>query len=321
LSGQDSRRGTFSHRHSVLVDQQTGVPLVPLQNLATGGAQFQVFDSSLSEYAVLGFEYGYSVQRPQALVLWEAQFGDFVNGAQIIIDQFLAAAAEKWGQRSRLVMLLPHGFEGQGPEHSSARLERFLQLHAGGNLRVLMPSTAAQYFHLLRAQPRTEPAVPAVVMTPKSLLRLEAAKSRAIDFAGGFRTVLPDPAPPNAPERLVLCSGKVFYDLLDGRAEAWPGNTILRVEQLAPFPAAEVAAALAALPSVREVVWAQEEPANMGAASFVLPHLQALAGSRPVRLVSRPPSGSPATGSAHRHHAEQAAIVTSALAPHPPSDR
>lgn len=315
LSGQDSRRGTFSHRHAVLVDQQTGAPLVPLQALAVEGAQLQVFDSFLSEYAVLGFEYGYSVQRPQVLVLWEAQFGDFANGAQIVIDQFLAAAAEKWGQRSRLVMLLPHGFEGQGPEHSSARLERFLQLHAGGNLRILMPSTAAQYFHLLRAQPRTDPAVPAVVMTPKSLLRLDAAKSRATDFAGGFHAVLPDPAPPDAPSRLVLCSGKVFYDLLDGRAQHGPGGHILRVEQLAPFPAAEVTAALAALPSVQELVWVQEEPANMGAASFVLPHLGALAGSRPVRLVSRAASGSPATGSAHRHHAEQAAIVAAALAP------
>lgn len=314
LSGQDSRRGTFSHRHAVLVDQTSGREWVPLAELAPPGAAFMVYDSLLSEYAVLGFEYGYSVQRPEALVLWEAQFGDFANGAQIVIDQFLAAAAEKWGQRSSLMVLLPHGFEGQGPEHSSARLERFLQLCAGDNLRVAVPSTAAQYYHLLRAQARSEPAVPCVVMTPKSLLRLPAATSPARDFTGGFRTVLPDPAPPAEPARLVLCTGKVFYDLLEGRAKRGAGVHLLRVEQLAPFPAADVAAAIAVLPSVREVVWVQEEPANMGAAFFVLPQLEALAGGRPVRLVSRPPSGSPATGSARVHQAEQDALVASALA-------
>ncbi len=313
LSGQDSRRGTFSHRHAVLVDQATGREWMPFAELAPAGAAFMVYDSLLSEYAVLGFEYGYSLQRPRALVMWEAQFGDFANGAQIIIDQFLAAATEKWGQRSSLVLLLPHGFEGQGPEHSSARLERFLQLCAGDNLRVLVPSTAAQHYHLLRAQARCEPAVPCVVMTPKSLLRLPAATSRAHDLAGAFRTLLPDPAPPAAPTRLVLCAGKVFYDLLEGRAQQAAGPFLLRVEQLAPFPTAEVAAALAALPTVRELVWVQEEPANMGAAFFVLPHLEPLADGRPVRLVSRPASGSPATGSAHVHQAEQDAPVASAL--------
>jgi 2-oxoglutarate dehydrogenase E1 component len=220
LAGQDSRRGTFSQRHAVLVDQSTGAEFIPLQSLDPGQAPFSMHDSLLSEYAALGFEYGYSVARPEALVLWEAQFGDFVNGAQIILDQFVAAAQEKWGQRSRLALLLPHGSEGQGPEHSSARPERFLQSAARHNLRVAIPTTAAQYFHLLRSQAYLQPAVPLVVMTPKSLLRAKPAESHAAELAGGsFQRTLPDPEPMGQARRLALCSGKVAYDLLAYRRE------------------------------------------------------------------------------------------------------
>ncbi len=316
LSGQDSRRGTFSQRHAVLVDFKTGASYTPLRHLSPSQAPFLIYDSLLSEYAVCGFEYGYSVSRPEALVLWEAQFGDFANGAQIVIDQFLAAAEEKWGQRSRLVLLLPHGQEGQGPEHSSARLERFLQLCAGDNLRVAVPTTAAQHFHLLRRQAYLEPAVPLVVMTPKSLLRAREARSAAVEFTDAeFRLVLDDPAPPTPVRRLLLCTGKVAYDLLARRAELGAETAVVRLEQLNPFPARELAAIVGRYGPPDDVRWVQEEPRNMGAWSFVAPLLQEVLGDCRVRYVGRPPSGSPATGSARRHQQEQQALVEAAFAP------
>jgi len=314
LSGQDSRRGTFSHRHAVLVDQHTGTEHIPLQHLDPAQASFSVYDSLLSEYAVLGFEYGYSVSRPTALVLWEAQFGDFANGAQVVIDQFIAAAAEKWQQHSRLVLLLPHGAEGQGPEHSSARLERFLQLCAAGNLRVTVPTTTAQYFHLLRAQAHVGDGVPLVVMTPKSLLRAEAAKSHASEFAGTFQATLPDPIPAPQASCLLLCTGKVAFELIAERRRT--GSTdaaVVRVEQLYPFPAADLVAVLHAHSQLRELRWVQEEPANMGAWSFVAPHLRELAPALPLRYVGRPANASPATGSARVHQFEQEQLVREAL--------
>ena len=318
LSGQDSRRGTFSQRHAVLVDQGTGAEYTPLQHVDPAQAPFLVYDSLLSEYAVLGFEYGYSVARTDALVLWEAQFGDFSNGAQIIIDQFIASAEEKWKQRSKLVLLLPHGSEGQGPEHTSARIERFLQLAAGGNIRVAVPSTSAQHFHLLRAQAHATHAVPLVVMTPKSLLRADAAKSSSDDFGGSFQPVVFDSDGPAGPERLLLCSGKVAFDLLGHRAKNPDGRTtIARVENLVPFPVEQLRGLLRSLPSVREIRWVQEEPANMGAWSFVAPRLRELAPGLPLSYVGRPENPSPATGSHRVFQAEQERLVAEAFRPAP----
>jgi 2-oxoglutarate dehydrogenase E1 component len=315
FAGQDSRRGTFSQRHAVLVDQRTGAEYVALAHLDPGQAPFLLYDSLLSEYAALGFEYGYSVARPDALVLWEAQFGDFANGAQVVIDQFIAAAQEKWGQRSRLTLLLPHGHEGQGPEHSSARLERFLQLSARGNWRVAVPTTAAQYFHLLRSQAHLASPTPLVVMTPKSLLRAAVAKSRPEEFTGGaFLPLLSDPEPPQAPARLLLCAGKVAYDLLQHRRVAARADVgVVRVEQPYPFPAREVSALIASLPSLRDVVWVQEEPANMGGWPTVEPRLRAILGTLPLSYAGRAPSPSPATGSARMHQAEQEKLVADAF--------
>jgi 2-oxoglutarate dehydrogenase E1 component len=318
LSGQDSRRGTFSQRHAVLVDQGTGAEHTPLQHLAPEQAPFLIYDSLLSEYAALGFEYGYSVARSDALVLWEAQFGDFSNGAQVVIDQFIASAEEKWNQASRLVLLLPHGSEGQGPEHSSARLERFLQLGASGNMRVAVPTTAAQYYQLLRSQAHASRGVPLIVMTPKSLLRAEAAKSRAEEFTGIFRPVLPDPTPPHHGTRLLLCTGKVAYDLLDHRRkQADSRSAIVRIERPYPFPADELAAVLRTFPAVRELRWVQEEPANTGAWSFLAPRLRELAPELPLAYVGRPESPSPATGSARIFQIEQERVVAEALAEAP----
>jgi 2-oxoglutarate decarboxylase len=316
LAGQDSRRGTFSQRHAVLVDQSSGEEYCPLAHLAPGQAPFLVYDSLLSEYAALGFEYGYSVVRRDGLVAWEAQFGDFADGAQIVIDGFIASAEEKWQQKSKLVLLLPHGAEGQGPEHSSARPERFLQLAANGNLRVAIPTTAAQYYHLLRDQAHWEDGVPLVVMTPKSLLRAHEAASRAAEFAGAFQPVLADPQPPAEPARLLLCSGKVAFDLLAHRATSGDQTSaVVRVERLYPFPEAELAALLAATPSLRELRWVQEEPANMGAWSFVSPLLAALAPGLPLAYVGRRASSSPATGSARLFRAEQERFVAAAFTP------
>jgi len=315
LSGQDSRRGTFSHRHAVIVDQESGEEYTPLQHLDPSQASFLIYDSFLSEYAVLGFEYGYSVSRPEALVLWEAQFGDFANGGQIVIDQFIAAAYEKWDQRSRLTLLLPHGYEGQGPEHSSARLERFLTLCAEGNMRVAVPSTAAQLYHLLRSQAHLAKPVPLVVMTPKSLLRLDAARSTADDFTDHhWRPVLADPEELSAARRVLLCSGKIAHELEAHRAESGGDATaVVRLEQLYPFPGNRVAEALAGADSVDELRWVQEEPANMGAWRTLQPYLLEVAAGRKLTYVGRTASGSPATGSARMHQAEQEKILADAF--------
>jgi 2-oxoglutarate dehydrogenase E1 component len=314
LTGQDTRRGTFSHRHAVLVDYATGAEHVPLAHL--DGGRFTVRDSLLSEYACVGFEYGYSVVATGDLVAWEAQFGDFWNGAAIIVDNFLVAAEDKWGQQSGLVLLLPHGYEGQGPEHSSARIERFLTLCARGNVRVVEPTTAAQYFHLLRSQVRTPVRRPLVVFTPKSLLRARQARSPIEAFtSGSFAEVLDDPAngrdgfDPDKVTRVVLCTGKVAYDALGRRDErgAEASNVaIVRVEQLYPWPAHNITEVLERYPSATEVVWLQEEPENMGAWNFVHGKLhKVLRNSHTIRHVSRAESASPASGSAALHRLEQ----------------
>ncbi|MGH9024363.1 MAG: multifunctional oxoglutarate decarboxylase/oxoglutarate dehydrogenase thiamine pyrophosphate-binding subunit/dihydrolipoyllysine-residue succinyltransferase subunit, partial [Acidimicrobiia bacterium] len=327
LSGQDTRRGTFSQRHAVLVDYRTESEHVPLAVLGRGRAAFRMYDSLLSEYAALAFDYGYSLGSPSTLVCWEAQFGDFVNGAQIVIDQFIAAGEEKWGQASGIVLLLPHGMEGQGPEHSSGRLERFLALCAGKNLRVAYPTTAAQYFHLLRRQALTEPHRPLVVMTPKRFLRMAATRSSGEEMVSGrFREVLPDPALPAGGRRVLVCSGKVGHELLERRARhGGPdlGVAVVRLEQLYPFPTSELAEALAPHPGA-EVVWVQEEPENMGAWSFVRSLLPGVVSSGETgtsgpgapgqaRRIARPPRGSPATGTQSAHDAEQEMLLTTAL--------
>jgi 2-oxoglutarate dehydrogenase E1 component len=328
LSGQDSGRGTFSQRHAVLYDTQTGKSWAPLSELRSESkpeARFEVFDSSLSEEGVLGFEYGYTVVAREALVLWEAQFGDFVNGAQTIIDQYIAASEDKWRQTSRLTLLLPHGYEGQGPEHSSARLERFLQLCAENNLQVCYPTTPAQYFHLLRRQVRPGMERPLVVITPKSLLRLPAAASALADFtSGGFLPVIDDAEITNADavEQVVLCSGKIYYDLVEGRKKAGAENvaspvapvSIVRLEQFYPFPLKRLREVLARYPHAKRLVWAQEEPKNMGGWTFVEQRLEeSLPGTERPVYVGRAASASPATGSYAIHQAEQARLVAEAL--------
>lgn len=321
LSGQDSGRGTFSQRHAVLYDTQTGkswAPLSELRSESTPEARFEVFDSSLSEEGVLGFEYGYSVISREALVLWEAQFGDFGNGAQTIIDQYIAASEDKWKQTSRLTMLLPHGYEGQGPEHSSSRLERYLQLCAENNLQVCYPTTPAQYFHLLRRQVKPGREQPLIVITPKSLLRLPAAASAIDDLtSGGFQPVIDDKeiTDAGAVTRVVLCSGKLYYDLIEARKKTEAaGVAIIRIEQFYPFPLARLREVLARYPQAKQLVWAQEEPKNMGAWTFVEPRLEKLVPvcERPI-YVGRAASASPATGSYHIHQAEQAKLVSEAL--------
>ncbi|MEA2566155.1 MAG: hypothetical protein QOD49_1332 [Actinomycetota bacterium] len=321
LAGQDTRRGTFSQRHAVLVDQTTATEHVPLASLAggfeggqpTSPARFFVYDSPLSEMAALGFEYGYAVANPQALVAWEAQFGDFADGAQVLIDTYLSSAEDKWGQGSGLVLLLPHGYEGQGPDHSSARLERFLQLAAEDNIQVAVPSTAAQYFHLLRRQALRSQGKPLVVMTPKSLLRLAAARSAAEDFTdGSFAPVLGDPAPPAQPKRLIFTQGKVFYDLVKARDERKAPVAIVRIEQLYPFPAEAIRRELDAYSGTRQPVWVQEEPANMGAWRFLQASFKDRLGID-LAFVAREESASPATGSLKVHSREQAVLVERAL--------
>jgi 2-oxoglutarate dehydrogenase E1 component len=318
----------------VLHDATTGEHWVPLQTLPQAKASFAVYNSPLSENAAVGFEYGYTVHAPEALVLWEAQFGDFANGAQVIIDQFLAAARAKWQQEPALVLLLPHGYEGQGPEHSSARLERFLQLFAEGNLLVANPTTAAQYFHLLRRQAKSlaSDRRPLVVMTPKSLLRNPLAASTLVQLtAGEFQAVLDDPRRSEMPEsvtRLVLCSGKLAVELDSApQREEAADVAIARVELLAPFPQDEINRVLARYPNLTEIVWAQEEPRNMGAWTYIEPRLRELLqvqgkaqGQRdrinrllPVRYAGRPDRASPAEGSLDRHGAEQARIIQVAL--------
>jgi 2-oxoglutarate dehydrogenase E1 component len=317
LSGQDTRRGTFSQRHAVLVDYHTGAEHLPLAGLDGGQGRFFIYDSLLSEYAALGFEYGYSVEHKEALVAWEAQFGDFANGAQIIIDQFIAAADDKWNQTSGLVLLLPHGFEGQGPEHSSARMERFLQLAAEGNIQVVDTTTSAQYFHLLRRQVHRDLRVPLIVFTPKSLLRAKAARSPLEDLThGSFEEVLDDPGvdDPDAVRRVILASGKVAFDAMAARDKASSDCAIVRVEQLYPWPEEQLAAAVARYEHADEVVWLQEEPENMGAWQFVHHRLEAMLGTDyQLRVVSRVESGSPAAGSAAMHALEQDDLLTRAV--------
>ncbi len=314
FSGQDSRRGTFNQRHAVLIDVATGAEHLPLQHVAPGQARFEIYDSSLSEAAVLGFEYGYSRDYPETLVLWEAQFGDFVNGAQIVIDQFVAAGEDKWGLLSGVVLLLPHGYEGQGPEHSSARLERFLQLAGEDNMQVCQPSTAAQYFHLLRRQALRRWRKPLVVFTPKSMLRHKDSSSTVADLGRErFQNVLGDARVEGA-ERVILCTGKVGHELARERERLQEARTaIVFLEQLYPFPEKELAAELGRHPQARELVWVQEEPANMGALAFVLPRLERVAGHPRVRSVKRSASGSPATGSAKAHALEQKTLLALAF--------
>jgi 2-oxoglutarate dehydrogenase E1 component len=320
LSGQDSRRGTFVQRHAVLIDKVTAQEWTPLQHLDKDQASFWIYDSLLSEFAAMGFEYGYSVERPDALVLWEAQFGDFAGGAQTIVDEFISSSQQKWGQRSSVVLVLPHGYEGQGPDHSSARIERFLQLCAEDNMKVAYPSTPASYFHLLRRQAYRRPRRPLIVFTPKSMLRLKAASSAVEDFtSGSFRKVLPDPAalPAQAVTRVLLASGKVIYDLEAERARRADTTTaILRVEQLAPVPADEILAAVKTYPGA-EIMWVQDEPANQGAWPFMAMNLpQALASrgeTRVLHVASRVASASPATGSSKKHALQQAQLIATAF--------
>ncbi|MEI7703291.1 MAG: 2-oxoglutarate dehydrogenase E1 component [Deltaproteobacteria bacterium] len=319
LVGQDVQRGTFSHRHAVIHDHRNGAPYMPLGNLREGQGKVSIYDSALSEAAALGFEYGYSLEQPESLTIWEAQFGDFVNGAQVLIDQFLSSSEVKWNRLSGLVMLLPHGMEGQGPEHSSARLERFLELSVEDNWRVMNLTTPAQIFHALRGQVLSPFRKPMVVMSPKSLLRNQAAVSPIGELTGGsFHPVLPDEGltDPSAVKRVILCSGKVFYDLVGERnARKRLDVAIVRVEQLYPLRVAELQAALAPYPASASVVWVQEEPRNMGAWHFIRDALGEAVRGFDARssVVARPPSPSPASGSATRHKLVQQALVEEAL--------
>jgi 2-oxoglutarate dehydrogenase E1 component len=315
VAGQDTRRGTFSQRHSVVVDYETEQEYVPLAHVADARAPFMIYDSVLSEFAALGFEYGYSVADRDALVCWEAQFGDFANGGQVIVDQFIVAAQDKWGQRSALTMLLPHGWEGQGPEHSSARLERFLTLCAEDNMRVVYPTTAAQYFHVLRRQVHDGDRKPLIVLTPKRYLRVPATYSAVAEFtSGGFQLVLDDPArpAPESVERVVCCSGKLGHELIARRDELGAPVAVIRIEQLYPWPEHQVASILARYLGA-DVIWAQEEPRNMGAWNFVRSRLEEAAGEGSVAVVARHESSSPASGSGTVHEAEQQALLNSAL--------
>jgi 2-oxoglutarate dehydrogenase E1 component len=314
LTGQDSRRGTFNQRHSVLLDIENEQEYVPLQHIASGQARCDILNSALSEAGVLGFEYGYSRDYPEALVLWEAQFGDFVNVAQAVIDQFVSAGEDKWGLLSGVVLLLPHGYEGQGPEHSSARIERFLQLAARDNFQICQPSNAAQYFHLLRRQALRSWRKPLVVFTPKSMLRHPDASSPIGDFTQKrFLPVIPD-SEVNGASRVLLCTGKIGHELRGERKKKKHDSTaIVFLEQLYPFPEEEITAAIEQHASAREIVWVQEEPANMGALSYVLPRLRRIAGERSVMSVKRSASASPATGSAKAHEVEQKTLLSLAF--------
>ncbi|GGN41439.1 multifunctional oxoglutarate decarboxylase/oxoglutarate dehydrogenase thiamine pyrophosphate-binding subunit/dihydrolipoyllysine-residue succinyltransferase subunit [Streptomyces fuscichromogenes] len=321
LSGQDSQRGTFGQRHAVLIDRETGADYTPLLYLSEDQARYNVYNSLLSEYAVMGFEYGYSLARPDALVMWEAQFGDFTNGAQSVIDEYISAAEQKWGQTSGVTLLLPHGYEGQGPDHSSARIERFLQLCAQNNMTVAMPTLPSNYFHLLRWQVHNPHHKPLVVFTPKSMLRLKAAASKAEEFTSGqFRPVIGDSSvDPNAVRKVVFCTGKVYYDLEAERQKRGVTDTaIIRLERLYPLPGAELQAEVNKYPNAEKYLWTQEEPANQGAWPFIalnlIDHLDLAVGAdvpagERLRRISRPHSSSPAVGSAKRHQAEQEQLV------------
>jgi 2-oxoglutarate dehydrogenase E1 component len=314
LSGQDSERGTFSHRHAAWYDSKDRTRYVPLLEMEDRKGKFCVYNSLLSEAAVLAFDYGYSLDYPSMLSIWEAQFGDFANGAQVIIDQFIMSGEDKWGAVSDLVLLLPHGFEGQGPEHSSARLERFLQGCAEDNVTVANISTPAQYFHALRRQKIKEYAKPLIVMAPKSLLRHKLCVSDLKEFTHGkFEEFIPDPTPPKTPNTLVMCSGKVYYDLLEAReAVRSPKASIMRVEQFYPFHADKFRDLLKAFTKVKRLVWCQEEPQNMGAWSFLAPIIEEVIGRRP-EFVGRKATASPATGSLTLHKREQAELIADAL--------
>ncbi|MEU0332575.1 multifunctional oxoglutarate decarboxylase/oxoglutarate dehydrogenase thiamine pyrophosphate-binding subunit/dihydrolipoyllysine-residue succinyltransferase subunit [Streptomyces sp. NPDC006193] len=321
LAGQDSQRGTFGQRHAVLIDRETGEEYTPLQYLSEDQARLNVYNSLLSEYAAMGFEYGYSLARPDALVMWEAQFGDFANGAQTVVDEFISSAEQKWGQTSGVVLLLPHGYEGQGPDHSSARPERFLQLCAQNNMTVAMPTLPSNYFHLLRWQVHNPHHKPLIVFTPKSMLRLKAAASKAEEFTNGqFRPVIgDDTVDPAAVRKVVFCAGKVYYDLEAERVKRGVTDTaIIRIERLYPLPGAELQAEIKKYPNAEKYLWAQEEPANQGAWPFIalnlIDHLDLAVGAdvphgERLRRISRPHSSSPAVGSAKRHQAEQEQLV------------
>ncbi|HEY2551449.1 MAG TPA: multifunctional oxoglutarate decarboxylase/oxoglutarate dehydrogenase thiamine pyrophosphate-binding subunit/dihydrolipoyllysine-residue succinyltransferase subunit [Streptosporangiaceae bacterium] len=316
LVGQDTRRGTFGQRHSVLVDRHTGAEYTPLRTFNTATAKFHVYDSLLSEFAAVGFEYGYSVARPDALVCWEAQFGDFIDGAQTIVDEFISSGEQKWGQRSGVVLLLPHGYDGQGPDHSSGRIERFLSLCAQDNMTVSLPSTPANYFHLLRLHALSGRVKPLIVFTAKSMLRLKAATSSVSDFtSGAFLPVLADPASPDPAgvRRVLLCAGKIYHELAERRAAAGVQDVaLIRAERFYPLPGEQIAAELARYPQAQEVSWVQEEPANMGAGPFIVLQLPRLIG-RAIGLISLPASPAPAAGSARAHAAEHAGLIDAAL--------
>ena len=313
LAGQDVKRGTFSNRHAVVVDQNNGSDWTPLRSLISDENQFFVFDSLLSEYAAMGFEYGYSVERENALVMWEAQFGDFANGAQTIIDEFISSALQKWGERSSLVLLLPHGYEGQGPDHSSGRIERYLALCAELNMTVAQPSSPASYFHLLRWHMKNPARRPLIVFEPKSMLRLKAAASGMKDFTTGtFRPLIDDESVVNA-SRVIFCSGKVYHDLTAERTKLGESSTaIIRVEQLYPFPAEQFAAVAAKHPNAN-LLWVQDEPANQGPWPFVALTTNEFLEGRTLRRVSRRATASPATGSHHLHEEEQKALLMEAF--------
>lgn len=317
LSGQDSRRGTFSHRNAVLYDEKSREPYIPLKHIAPKQESFCIYNSPLSEYAVLGFDYGYSMDYPSMLCIWEAQFGDFSNGAQIIIDQFIASAEAKWHRPSSIVMLLPHGYEGQGPEHSSARLERFLQLCAQNNMQVCNPTTPAQYFHVLRRQIHRAYRKPLVIMTPKSLLRSEDSISRNEDFTNArFEEILDDPsiAAPSAVTRIVFCSGKVYFDLVRARAEAGQEKTtaLLRIEQLYPLHTERLKALVSRYPAAKRFIWCQEEPENQGAWQFLAPRIAGIVGSL-IGYAGRPESASTAVGSYGKHKEQQTSLLAAAF--------
>jgi len=317
MAGQDTRRGTFVQRHAVLHDRENGQEWLPLANLAEGQARFWIYDSLLSEYAAVGFEYGYSVERADALVLWEAQFGDFGNGAQVVIDEFISSAEQKWGQRSSVVLLLPHGYEGQGPDHSSARIERYLQLCAENNMTVARPSTPASYFHLLRRQAYARPRRPLIVFTPKAMLRLRGATSEVADFTGGrFEPILDDQTvtEKGAIKRVLLTAGKIYYDILaeiEKRQEK--SVAVVRMEQFYPLPVSEVNAVLEQYPNA-DIVWTQDEPENQGAWPFICLELAKHLKGRTIKVASRPASASPATGSSKRSAQEQLDLIAKALA-------
>jgi 2-oxoglutarate dehydrogenase E1 component len=317
LVGQDSSRGTFFHRHAVLHDQRTGETFIPLQRIGERKTRFAAIDSVLSEEAVMGFEYGFSTTDPTTLAVWEGQFGDFANGAQVIIDQFISSGEAKWERFCGLALLLPHGYEGAGPEHSSARLERFLQLCAENNMQVCVPSTPAQMFHLLRRQMLQGFRKPLIVMTPKSLLRHELSVSALEDLSrGSFARVLGevDELPAAAVRRLVFCSGKVYFDLLRARRkEERRDVALVRIEQLYPFPGEEYQAVLNRYPNAREIVWCQEEPQNQGAWYQIRHRLQEFAAGRTLLYAGRAPAAAPATGIAKLHELEQQALVAAAL--------